>query len=127
MQRFGTLTDEAHTGGIHDDFLVAGDEGVECVDALHIGAALAPRARGLIRLAPELCAVGEDGLQRLAVKAGDGKFGQTLIDGPLMARVNHPGDLHARPRQGRRTVNSLSRYFDPQGRLVLIIRASDDP
>ena len=62
-----------------------------------------------------------------ASRARDGKLGQTLIDGPLMARVNGPGNLHARPRQGRRPANSLSRYFDPQGRLVLIIRASDDP
>ena len=127
MQGLRTLTDEANARGVDDDFLVAGDEGVERVDALHIRTALLAGARGLVGLTAELGAIGKHRLQGLAVKARDGKLGQTLIDGPLMACVNGPGNLHARPRQGRRPANSLSRYFDPQGRLVLIIRASDDP
>ena len=51
MQRAFALPDEAHGAVADDDFLVAGDEVVERVDAERLGAPLAARTRGAVRLA----------------------------------------------------------------------------
>ncbi len=83
-----TLAQQAHGAVADDDLLVAGDEIVEGGDAQRVGAALAAGACGLIRLAAQLGAVGEDRLQRFPVEPRHGEGGETGIDRFFVADVN---------------------------------------
>ena len=92
MQRAFALPDEAHGALADDDFLVAGDEVVERVDAERLGAPLAARTRGAVRLAAQLGAVGEDRLERSSVEPGHRQLAQCHVDRALMAGVYDLGD-----------------------------------
>ncbi len=85
----------------HDNLAVAGNELIEVGDALDLRAAAAAGAACGIRDAPLLRAVGEDGLERRAIKPRDGHPGETLIDRQLVARVYDLGDRCLAAREPR--------------------------
>ena len=89
---------KTHGAVADDDLAVAGDELVECRDAVYFGAAAAARAARRVRDAALLRAIGEDRLQRGAVETRDRDAGEPLVDRQLVACMHDLGDRYPAPR-----------------------------